>query len=122
MVSAPTPASRLYTPEIARISARCRPNTFSSAPEISPTVAFARAASIDSARRLPPAFAPFVSASSARVGIFDLQNVNRRLVGEPVFVNPDHRLLAGIDARLLLRRGLFDAQFRNAGFDRLRHA
>jgi len=35
------------------ISARCRPNTFSIASEISPTVALARAASIASANRLP---------------------------------------------------------------------
>jgi hypothetical protein len=33
-----SPTSPLYTPEIARISASCRPNTFSSAGEISPTV------------------------------------------------------------------------------------
>ena len=34
-----------YTPLIVRISARCRPQTFSRASEISPTVALARAAS-----------------------------------------------------------------------------
>src|SRR5699024_57819 len=48
------------------ISARWRPNTFSSASEISPTVALARAASIASASRLPlPSSAERVSAASA---------------------------------------------------------
>jgi hypothetical protein len=37
----------------ARITGTCRLNTFSSANEISPTVAFARAASTEAASRLP---------------------------------------------------------------------
>ena len=46
-------------------SARCRPNTFSIASEISPTVALARAASMASASRLPlPSLADCVSAFS----------------------------------------------------------
>ena len=45
------PASFEYTPEMIRIWPACRPNTFSSASEISPTVAFARAAATDRASR-----------------------------------------------------------------------
>ena len=45
------PASSEYTPEMMRIWPEWRPKTFSSASEISPTVAFARAAATDSASR-----------------------------------------------------------------------
>ena len=55
-------------------------------------------------------------------GIVDLEHVDRRFVLRPVLVDADHRLLAGIDARLGLGRGLLDAQLRNAGLDRLGHA
>ena len=40
----------------------------------------------------------------------------------PVFVDADHRLRAGIDARLRARRGFLDAQFRQAGLDGAGHA
>ena len=39
-----------------------------------------------------------------------------------ILVDADHRLLAGIDARLRLRGGFLDAQLRQAGLDRLGHA
>ena len=48
------PTSSRYTPAMVRISAWCRPYTFSRASEISPTVAWARAALIASASRLLP--------------------------------------------------------------------
>ena len=66
------PTSRLNTPEIDLISARWRPNTFSSAAEISPTVALARAASTASASRLP------LPPSAARVS-----DVERGLAAAP---------------------------------------
>ena len=59
----PTP----YTPEMLRISARCRPNTSSMAGDISPTVARARAASMHSASRLASPAAPSRSRSMAAV-------------------------------------------------------
>ncbi len=43
-------------------------------------------------------------------------------VGEPVLVDADHRLAAGVDARLGAGGGLLDAQLRDAGLDRLGHA
>ena len=103
--------------------------------EISPTVALARAASTASASRLPlPRSAARVSASSASCkrgrialglqprelvelhrahgGIVDLEHVDRRFVGRLIFVDADHRLHAGIDARLRLGGGFLDAQLR----------
>src|SRR5206468_570031 len=57
------------------ISARCRPNTFSIASEISPTVALARAASMASASKLPlPSPAERVSAASASSTSFWLRS------------------------------------------------
>src|ERR1700675_1111143 len=62
------------------ISARWRPNTFSIASEISPTVALARAASIANARRLPlPSPALRVSAASASSTSFWLRSDLSRL-------------------------------------------
>ena len=55
-------------------------------------------------------------------GIVDLEHVDRRFVGRLVFVDADHRLHAGVDARLRLGRSFLDAQLGNAGFDRLGHA
>ena len=127
------------------ISARWRPKTCSSANEISPTVALARAASMASASRLPlPPAALRVSASSASAtafgsrsrlsrvelvdlqlphrGVVDFEHVDRRFVARPVFVDADHRLRAGIDARLGARGGFLDAQLRQAGLDGARHA
>ena len=49
--SGASPTSLRYTPVIVRIAAVCRPNTSSRAALISPTVAWARAASIDSLSR-----------------------------------------------------------------------
>src|ERR1700743_3029315 len=61
------------------ISARCRPNTFSIASEISPTVALARAASIASASRLPlPSPALRGSAASAASTSFWLRSERSR--------------------------------------------
>ena len=54
----PSPTSLRYTPLIVRIGAVCRPNTSSSAALISPTVARARAASIDSLSRLASGSSP----------------------------------------------------------------
>ena len=66
-------------PVMDLISARCRPNTFSSASEISPTVALARAASIASASRLPlPSPALRVSAASASSTSFWFRSFFRR--------------------------------------------
>ena len=55
-------------------------------------------------------------------GVVDLENVDRRLALRPVFVDADHRLHAGIDARLRARGGFLDAQFWQAGLDGARHA
>ena len=54
--------------------------------------------------------------------IVDLEDVDRRLVTRPIFVDADHRLRAGIDAGLGARGGLLDAQLRQPGFDGARHA
>ena len=74
-----SPASERYTPLIVRISARCRPQTFSRASEISPTVALARAASTPSASRLPaPDSADAVSASRERRTASSSRSARRR--------------------------------------------
>ena len=127
------------------ISARCRPNTFSIASEISPTVALARAASIASARRLPlPSPALRVSAASAASTSFRLRSLrsrdslsicSRRTVELSTFSTSigassvGRYLLTPITAcrpasilRLGLGGGFLDPQFRHAGLDRLRHA
>ena len=63
------PDSSEYTPEMILICPECRPNTFSSASEISPTVAFARAAATESASRFwsSPRLAPSAIAAAAPV-------------------------------------------------------
>ena len=52
----------------------------------------------------------------------NLQHVKVPLDGRRKSVNPDHRLAAGIDARLCAGRRLFDALLGQAAFDRLRHS
>ena len=147
---APRPCSWRPPPPCRRprwraISARCRPHTFSSASEISPTVALARAAATASSSRLPsPVCAASVSASSAAATAFasrsplrrcslaiwlsrtrlvvDLQHLDLGLVGDLELVDADDGLRAGVDARLRAGRGLLDAHLGNAGGDRLGHA
>ena len=108
-------------------------------------MAFARAASMASASRLPlPSPAERVSAASAASTSFWLRSdfsrvslsIWRRrtlvlstlrmsigsLVRRLVLVDADHRLLAGIDPGLRLGRGLLDAQLWHAGLDGLGHA
>ena len=63
-----------------------------------------------------------VDLQLAHRGIVDFENVDRFFVARPEFVDPDHRLRAGIDARLRACRRLFDAQFWQTGFDGARHA
>ena len=125
-------------------SATWRPKTFSSASEISPTVALARAARMANSSRLSSPCAARVSASSAvstaatsrvpfsccsldklaraHLGIVDLQHVDLDVRLGPEGVDADQRLLAGIDARLGAGGRLLDAQLRNAFLDRRRHA
>ena len=55
-------------------------------------------------------------------GILHLQHVDRRFVDRLVFVDADHRLLAGVDPGLGLGGGFLDPQLGHAGLDRLRHA
>ena len=55
-------------------------------------------------------------------GVVDLEQVDLRVPLGAILVHADDRLLAGVDARLRLRRGLLNAQLRQAGFDRLGHA
>ena len=127
------------------ISAWWRPKTCSSASDISPTVARARAASMASARRLPlPPEAFRVSAPSASAtacgsrsrfeprqlvdlqlpyrSVVDFENFDLRFVLRPVFVDADHRLRAGIDAGLRARGGLLDTKLRQRRLDRPRHS
>ena len=149
------PASSEYTPEMIRIWPAWRPNTFSSASEISPTVALrpgrvdrrARAGSASSralralgdrgggvrerrqrvvdgrGRRAPRAAG--AASPAARRARRRCRPCGRRSPRRPVddvLVDPDHRLAAGVDARLGAGRGLLDPQLRDAGVDRLRHA
>ena len=123
----------------------CRPNTFSSASEISPTVAFARAASIASASRLPSCRArrprrwrprrrsapsarrrrrarraPRAAgaawrAAAARTAALSTSSTSIcSSAADAVLVDADHRLAAGVDARLGARGGLLDPQLRDA--------
>ena len=104
-------------------SARWRPNTSSIASEISPTVARARVASIDSASRLPSPLAPSVErverrlarglrrasalhllragrSAGSRTSVLSMSRMSTcRLLGEPVLVDADDRLVAAVDAR-----------------------
>src|SRR4029078_7512140 len=54
--------------------------------------------------------------------IVDLEDVDLGVSAVDIFVDADDRLLTRVDARLGAGRRLFDAQFRDAGFDGLRHA
>jgi hypothetical protein len=85
----------LYTPEIVRISARWRPKTSSSASEISPTVALARAASTASASRLPSPARPAFG-----------QRGERRLARRPRRARPQRSSLAICGAH----RGVVDLE------------
>ncbi len=144
------PASSRYTPEMVRICPACRPYTFSSASEISPTVALARAASTARASRLPSSAGPgsrpaaVVSARSASwQAVSSRSSRSRRSLaicwarteelstlrtsisssaGHPVLVDADHRLPPGVDPRLGARGGLLDPQLGDAGVDGLGHA
>ena len=75
-------------------------------------------------RRIALGFQPLqlLDLLRAHGGIVDLQHFDRRFVGRLIFVDADDRLMAGVDARLRLGGGFLDAQLRNAGLDRLRHA
>ena len=55
-------------------------------------------------------------------GIFHLEDLDRRFVDRLVFVDADHRLLAGVDPGLRLGGSFLDPQFWDAGLDRLGHA
>src|SRR6185437_9406465 len=70
------------------------------------------------------AFQPrqLVELQLAHRAVVDLENVDRRFVRGAIFVDADHRLGAGIDAGLGAGGGLLDAQLRQAGLDRARHA
>ena len=131
-----SPASLRYTPEIVRIWPACRPYTFSSASEISPTVAFARAASTASASRLPSRPGPGSRSAAAgqgaqRVlagrlvallaqppqlldllgahrGVVDLEDVDLLVGLHPVLVDADDGLAPRVDPRLGAGRGLLD--------------
>ena len=146
------PDSSLNTPLIVRITAWCRPYTFSSASEISPTVALARAASTARVSRFWSSEPPWHVAVAGRLGqrverpayvvvvalgaeplelgdllavdlvVVDLEHVERVLVGEPVGVDADHLLVAGVDPGLGAGRRLLDAHLRDALLDRLGHA
>ncbi len=125
--------------------ARCRPNTFSIASEISPTVALARAAAMLSSSRLPLPRAPSVervergarrpsgSRSALRRCSLAIWRSRTRLLSifstsisasfvDAVLVDADDGLLAAVDARLRAGGGFLDAQLGDAGGDRLGHA
>ena len=108
-------------------------------------MARARVASIDNANRLPwPLPAASVSAASAcrqRSGSRLRRTWSSRAIcavrtaalstssrstsaclARGIFVDADDRLLAAVDRRLTAGGGLFDTEFRHAGFDRLGHA
>jgi hypothetical protein len=61
-------------------------------------------------------------SSAARVSAASALSHAAWLLGELVLVDADDHLLATIDARLALCRGLLDAHLRHARFDRLGHA
>ena len=139
-----SPASLRYTPEIVRIWLACRPYTFSRASEISPTVAFARAACTASSSRLPsPPGGPgqrvqrvlarllvalraqppqLLDLLGADGGVVDLEDVDLLVGLHAVLVDADDRLAAGVDAGLGAGRGLLDAQLGDARVDGLGHA
>ena len=126
-------------------AARCRVNTTSSASEISPTVARARLASIERARRLPPplraASVSAASAARARAGSRLPRTRSSRAIwaartaalstsristgsasSERYLLTPTMTSSPRSIARLAPRREFFDAQFRHAALDRARHA
>src|SRR6185436_14826516 len=116
---------------MARISARWRPNTFSMASEISPTLALARAALTARSKRLALPRAPSVSALSAACAAFSSRSPRSRCSLAICCSRTD--LLSTFRMSICassLTRYLFtptmgcllDAHFRNAGGDRLGHA
>src|SRR5690606_30467724 len=58
----------------------------------------------------------------AHRAVVDIQDVDVRLYGELVFVDPDDDLLLAVDAGLTLGGGLLDAQLGHPRFHRLGHA
>ena len=58
----------------------------------------------------------------AHGGIIDLENIDRLFAARPKFIDADHSLSAGVDARLRARGGFLDAQLRQPRIDRARHA
>ena len=54
--------------------------------------------------------------------VVDIEQFDFGRLAGTVFVDPDDRLFAAVDARLAPRRGLFYAQFRHARLDGLGHA
>ncbi len=63
-----------------------------------------------------------VDLHGAHGRIIDPEHVDRVFVPRRIFVDADHGLYAGIDARLRLGRGFLDPHFGDAGLDRLGHA
>src|SRR3546814_11325088 len=61
-------------------------------------------------------------SSLAHPGVVDLQDLDVVGVVDPVLVDADDGLPAGVDARLGTGRRLLDAHLRDAGLDRLGHA
>ena len=58
----------------------------------------------------------------ANGGVVDFEHGERRLFFEPVGIDADDDVLAGVDARLLARGGFLDAHLGNARLDGLHHA
>jgi hypothetical protein len=58
----------------------------------------------------------------AHGGVVDLEDLDRRLLFEPVLVDADDGLLAGVDLGLAAGGGLLDAELGHAGLDGLGHA
>src|SRR6478752_10808225 len=107
---------------MVRISAACRPQTFSSASEISPTVAFAASGAgqlgqRDVDRRLIPVAAQLLQLGDllgAHPAVFHLEYLDGVVLVHLVLVDADYRLRTGVDAGLGAGRGLLDAQLRDA--------
>src|SRR4029077_3468410 len=58
---------------------------------------------------------------SAHCGVVDFEQVDWGLPFGPIFVYANDRVLACVDARLRLSRGLFDTKLRKARLDRFGH-
>src|SRR3546814_12515061 len=77
--------------------------------------------SSDLLRRVAPGAQPLqlLQLSLAHPGVVDLQDLDVVGVVDPVLVDADDGLPAGVDARLGTGRRLLDAHLRDAGLDRL---